>query len=230
MGNMKRLILTVCLALGALTCPTFAQLSLAQPSFAQPPSAEPHAAVLSDADTASLHQIEAYLNGLKTLKARFLQIAPDGRTSTGTAWLDRPGRMRFEYDKPSPLLLVAGHGTVVFRDNKLDQTTNIPIGQTPLGLLLRDPFTLSSDVTVTDFEREPAQFLITAVKTASPGDGSLTLVLNNHPLALVGWSVVDAQGRETQIRLADVQLGGDFNPGLFTYVDPNLSDPNGNTP
>jgi outer membrane lipoprotein-sorting protein len=163
-------------------------------------------------------------------KARFLQIAPDGRTSAGTAWLERPGRMRFEYDKPSPLLLVAGHGTVVFRDNKLDQTTNIPIGQTPLGLLLRDPFTLSSDVTVTDFEHPPGQYLITAVKTAAPGDGSLTLVLNSQPLALVGWSVVDAQGRETQIRLGDVHLGGDFDASLFTYADPNLSDPNGNTP
>jgi outer membrane lipoprotein-sorting protein len=222
---MKRLFPALVLALAIL-----AVAPLAPPAFAQPSFTGPHAAVLSDADSASLHQIEAYLNGLKTLKARFLQIAPDGRTSTGTAWLDRPGRMRFEYDKPSPLLLVAGHGTVVFRDNKLDQTTNIPIGQTPLGLLLRDPFTLSSDVTVTDFERPPGQFLITAIKTASPGDGSLTLVLNSQPLALVGWSVVDAEGRETQIRLADVQFGGDFNASLFTYVDPNLSDPNGNTP
>jgi outer membrane lipoprotein-sorting protein len=215
MDNVKRLILAVTLALAAVAPPAFAQ---------------PHGAVLSDAESASLHQVETYLNDLRTLKARFLQIAPDGRTSAGTAWLDRPGRMRFEYDKPSPLLLVAGHGVVVFRDNKLDQTTNIPIGQTPLGLLLRDPFTLSSDVTVTDFQHPPGQFLITAVKTASPGDGSLTLVLNTQPLALVGWSVVDAEGRETQIRLGDVQLGGDFDAKLFTYVDPNLSDPNGNTP
>jgi outer membrane lipoprotein-sorting protein len=192
--------------------------------------AQPHAAVLSDADAATIRQVETYLNGLTTLKARFLQIAPDGRTSTGTAWLDRPGRMRFEYDKPSPLLLVAGHGTVIFRDNQLDQTTNIPQGQTPLGLLLRDHVALTGDVTVTDFQRGPAQILMTAVKTASPGDGSLTLVLNARPLALVGWSVVDAQGRETQIRLTNVQPGGDFDPKLFTFTDPDAADPNGNTP
>jgi outer membrane lipoprotein-sorting protein len=192
--------------------------------------ADPHAAVLTDADTTTLHQVEAYLNGLTSLKARFLQIGPDGRTSTGTAWLERPGRMRFEYDKPSPLLLVAGHGLVVFRDNQLDQTTNIPEGQTPLGLLLRDHVTLTGDVTVTDFQQPPGQLLITVVKTAAPDDGSLTLVLNAQPLALVGWSVVDAQGRETQIRLADVKPGGQFDPKLFTFIDPKFFDPNGNTP
>jgi outer membrane lipoprotein-sorting protein len=192
--------------------------------------AEPHAAVLSDTDRATLHQVENYLNGLRTLKAKFLQIAPDGSTATGTAWLSRPGRMRFEYDPPSPLLLVAGHGQVVFRDNKLEQTTNIPMDQTPLGLLLRDQVTLTGDVTVTDFRHPPGQLQITAVKTASPGDGTLTLVLNDNPLALAGWSVVDAQGQETRIRLSQVTLGGEFAAKLFTYVDPQASDPSGNTP
>jgi outer membrane lipoprotein-sorting protein len=211
---MIRIFLALFLAI--VTCPALAQ---------------PRGAVLNDADTASLHQVEAYLNGLKTLKARFLQIAPDGRTSTGTAWLERPGRMRFAYDKPSPLLLVAGHGTVVFRDNKLDQTTNIPLKQTPLGLLLRDKVTLFGDVTVTDFQHPPGQLLVTAVRTASPNDGSLTLMLRAQPLGLMGWSVVDAEGRETQVRLADITLGGDFDPSLFTYTDP-ATDPgaSGNTP
>jgi outer membrane lipoprotein-sorting protein len=212
---MRRLLLAAALMLATL------------PGLA---AAQPHAAVLSDADSAALRQVEAYLNSIHSLKARFLQIAPDGRTSTGTAWLERPGRMRFEYDKPSPLLLVAGHGTVVFRDNKLDQTNNIPVGQTPLGLLLRDTIMLSGESTVTDFQRPPGQLQVTVIKTASPGDGSLTLSLNAKPLALEGWSVVDAQGRETQIRLADVQMGGDFDPKLFTYVDPHGFDSDGNTP
>lgn len=215
---MKRILLLAAVA------------ALAVSSAPAPAQADPHAAVLTDAETATLHQVEAYLNGLKSLKARFLQIGPDGRTTTGNAWLERPGRMRFEYDKPSPLLLVAGHGLVVFRDNQLDQTTNIPEGQTPLGLLLRDHVTLTGDVTVTDFQQLPGQLLITVAKTAAPDDGSLTLVLGAQPLALVGWSVVDAQGRETQIRLANVQLGGQFDAKLFTFIDPNFFDPNGNTP
>ena len=192
--------------------------------------AAPHAVVLSDADQATLRAAETYLNGLHTLKAKFLQIGPDGATSTGIAWLDRPGRMRFEYDPPSPLLLVAGHGTVVFRDNKVDQTSNILMEQTPLGLLLRDRIALSGDVTVTGFQRPPGQLQITVVKTASPDDGSLTLLLNADPLALEGWTVIDAQGRETRVRLSQATLGGDFDPSLFVFVDPHASDLNGNTP
>jgi outer membrane lipoprotein-sorting protein len=214
---MKRFSLATAVALTLALAPRLA-------------AAQPHAAVLTDADAASLHQVEAYLNGIHSLKGRFLQIAPDGRTSTGTVWLERPGRMRFEYDKPSPLLLVAGHGLVVFRDNQLDQTTNVPVGQTPLGLLLRDTITLSGDVTVTDLQRPPGQLQITVTKTAAPGDGSLTLLLNAQPLALVGWGVVDAQGRETQIRLSNITLGGDYDPKLFTFIDPNFFDPNGNNP
>ena len=188
------------------------------------------AAVLSDQDHATLRAVETYLNALRTLKARFTQVAADGATSSGTVFLSRPGRMRIEYDPPSPLLLVAGGGQVVFRDNKLDQTTSTPLTQTPLGLLLRDQVTLSGDVTVTDLRTLPGQLQVTASKTAAPGDGTLTLLLSTQPLALVGWSVVDAQGNETRIRLSDVVLGGSFDAKLFTYADPQLADPNGNIP
>jgi outer membrane lipoprotein-sorting protein len=191
---------------------------------------QPHAAVLTDADAASLRQAETYLNGLRALKGHFLQIAPDGGTSTGTAWLVRPGRIRFQYDPPSPLLLVANNGLVVVRDNKLDNTENIPESQTPLGLLMRDNLKFSGDVTVTDIQRPPGLLQITLVKTSAPGDGSLTLVLDDTPMALVGWSVVDAQGRETRIRLSDITVGGHYDGSLFTYVDLNKLSPNGDPP
>ncbi len=187
---------------------------------AQTPEAV-HAAVLSDADASAVSAVARYLNTLRTLKARFIQVGPDGAVTQGTMWLQRPGRMRFAYDKPSPLLLVAGNGTVVFHDAQLDQTTNIPVGNTPLGLLLADTITLTGDVTLTDFQRPPGGLQLTLVRTKTPGDGSLTLTLNASPLALAGWSVVDAQGRETRIRISSVQLGGSFDPSLFTFVDPD---------
>jgi len=195
-----------------------------------PCMAQPHAAVLPDSGAAALRQVQAYLNGLHTLTGHFLQIGPDGGTSTGTFWLARPGRMRFQYDPPSQLLLVAGHGLVVFHDGKLDQTTNIPMGETPLGLLLRDTTTLTGDVTVTDFQTPPGQIQVTLVKTKSPGDGSLALRLNANPLALIGWSVVDNQGRETRVRLTSVIAGGEFPASLFSYIDMNALSPNGNNP
>ena len=177
-------------------------------------------------DSADLARIETYLDGLRTLKAHFLQVAPNGATSQGTAWLDRPGRMRFQYDPPSPLLLVAGHGLVVFHDKSLNQTTNIPISKTPLGILLADKVHLSGDVTVTGMQRLPGQIQVSLVRTASPGDGTLTLIFADNPLALRQWTVLDAQRQETRVTLYNVETGGKFDAKLFEFIDPRFFQPN----
>ena len=176
-------------------------------------------------DQADLTRIEAYLDSMRSLKARFLQVAPNGSISQGTAWLERPGRMRFQYDPPSPLLLVAGHGLVVFNDKSLNQTSNIPIGRTPLGILLADHVHLSGDVTVTGMQHLPGQIQVSLVRTASPGDGTLTLVFADNPLTLKQWTVLDAQRQETRVTLYDVQTGGNFDPKLFEFIDPRFLNP-----
>ena len=183
-------------------------------------------APLSPADQADLDRIAAYLNSLTSLKAKFLQVAPDGSVSQGLAWLERPGRMRFQYDPPSPYLLVAGFGLLVFHDASLDQTTNIPLSSTPLGVLLAPHIVLSGDITVTDFQRLPGEFDVTVVRTARPGDGSLTLVFSTEPLTLRQWAVRDAQGKVTRVSLFDVSLGGHFPNKLFTFVPPPRQNPN----
>ena len=186
---------------------------------AQRAAAPGQAAALTPRDVADVARIETYLDGLQRLKSRFLQIAPNGSTAEGAAWLERPGRMRFQYDPPTPLLLVAGHGLVVFHDSELNQTTNIPIGRTPLGMLLAEHVKLSGDVTLTGIERQPNLIAVSLVRTASPGDGTLTLVFNDNPLALRQWSVLDAQGRETRVTLFNIQLGGPApDPKLFEFV------------
>ena len=200
---------------------------LALPLLAWSARALAQAAALTPQDRADLARIEAYINSIRTLKARFVQEAPDGGLSQGLAWLQRPGRMRFQYDPPTPLLLVAGHGLFVFYDRQLGQTTNIPLGSTPLGLLLRDDFSLGGEVTVTSVAREPGQLQATVLRTASPGDGTLTLVFSDPPLALRSWTVVDAQRQETRVTLLDVQLGGTFDQQMFTFIDPKFM-PGGN--
>jgi outer membrane lipoprotein-sorting protein len=177
---------------------------------------------LTPQDRADIVRVEAYLNGIHTLKARFQQIAPNGALSGGTAWLERPGRMRFEYEPPAPFLLVAGHGLLVFHDSQLGQTTNIPLDRTPLGLLLRDNLKLSGDITVTQIVRYPGQLQLTMLRTASPSDGTITLIFADNPLALRSWTVIDAQRQETRVSLFDVQLGGTFEQSLFTFIDPKF--------
>jgi outer membrane lipoprotein-sorting protein len=211
-GPMKRRYL-----LAALAMAPFAALALGNEALAAPVQ-------MSAQDQADIQRIESYLNGLRTLKAHFVQVAPDGGISEGTAWLERPGRMRFEYDPPSPLLLVAGHGLVVFHDASVDQTSNIPLGQTPLGILLSDNVRLSGAVTVTNLTRMPGQLQVTLIRTATPGEGSLTLIFADGPLQLRQWVVVDAQRRETRVSLLNAQLGGSFDPSLFTFIDPRSLD------
>ncbi len=181
-----------------------------------------HAAVdpISPENAADIARVQTYLNGLKTLKAHFYQVAGDGGMSQGTAWLDRPGRLRFQYLPPSPFLLIASHGVLTFNDSSLQQTSNIPLSRTPLGILLADSVVLSGAVTVTALQRLPGQLQLTLVRTDSPGDGTLTLVFADNPLVLRQWIVVDAQRRETHVTLSDVQLGGKFDPALFEQLSP----------
>lgn len=185
-------------------------------------AAPARAAILGAADRAELARIVTYLNGLTTLKARFLQVAPDGSLATGTAWLERPGKMRFQYDPPSPLLLVAGHGLFVYYDASLGQTTNLPLFSTPLSILLASKIRLNHSVTVTGLTRRPGQVQVTLERTADPGSGNLTLVFADPPLTLRQWRVVDAQHRETIVTLYNVELGGHFQQNLFTFIDPNF--------
>jgi outer membrane lipoprotein-sorting protein len=169
-------------------------------------------------DKADIERVETYLDGLKSLKAHFVQVASDGGLSDGTAWMERPGRMRFQYNPPAPFLLLASSGVLTFHDSSLQQTSNIPLSRTPLGILLADHVSLSGAVTVTDIQRQPGQLQITVIRTATPGDGSLTLIFSDHPLALRQWTVVDAQRRVTHVTLENMQLGGTYDPHLFDQV------------
>ncbi|AQU86549.1 cell envelope biogenesis protein LolA [Komagataeibacter nataicola] len=163
----------------------------------------------SDQDHALLERVEHHLDAISLLKARFRQTAPDGKVSTGTAWIDRTNRrMRFQYDPPSPLLLVANHDQVVFNDSQLDQTTTMPMEKTPLGLLLRPHLQLSGDVTVTGLSHDGNALDITVVRTDTPGDGSMTLLFHDSPLLLRGWIIQDAQQETTRVDLLDATTGG----------------------
>jgi outer membrane lipoprotein-sorting protein len=210
-----------------LALPLLSALTPWVPGFAQKaPPLQPIA--FTPQDRADLARIEVYLNGLRTLKARFLQVSPDGGATEGNAWLQRPGRMRFEYDKPSPFLLVAGFGSAVFYDSQLNQTTSVPLATTPLGILLADNFKLSGDITVTAINRLPGQIQVTTIRTASPADGSLTLVFADAPLALRQWAVVDGQRQETRVSLFGIELGGNFPARMFEFNDPRFKSNNQN--
>ncbi|UMM63319.1 LolA family protein [Aristophania vespae] len=173
-------------------------------------------AVLSSAQQVWVSKIEQNLTQIQSFQARFRQTSPKGEGSSGTVILVRPGRVRFNYDAPSPLLLVANQGKVVFQDRSIDQITTLPLKRTPLGLLLRPDPHLTGDVTITSFHEIKGQIQLRVVRTAAPQEGELTLYFSKTPLALLGWSVLDAQGASTHIQLSDIQTGINVDPQIFT--------------
>ena len=179
-------------------------------------AAAPAPAQLTPQDTLELQRMAAYLNNIRTMTARFQQVAGNG-TSTGKLWIMRPGRMRFEYDAPTQIALLADAQSVYYWDKELNQTSKYELRQTPAWFFLRDPISFGGDVTVTRFERSGGIVRVTLVESTRPDLGSLTLVFRENPLALVQWTVVDQQGKTTTVSLYDTQFGVALDPDMFQY-------------
>jgi len=175
-------------------------------------------------DRAALQRVEAYFNGMTTLRARFLQISQNGSAAEGTAMIWRPTRMRFEYDPPEPTLLIAADGQFFHWDRELRQPTVVAVNATPLGVLLRNPLSLSGDVTVPAMERVGGLLRVTVFRTAAPGEGRITLILEENPMQLRQWEVLDAQNRLTRVTLTRIETGIRFDPFLFAFNDPRFRE------
>jgi outer membrane lipoprotein-sorting protein len=179
----------------------------------------PPAAALTPQDMVDLRRIAAYLNSIHTMAGRFRQISSDGSAATGSLWMARPGRMRFEYDPPSPILLIADQFYVYFVDKQLAQMSKVGLKSTPAWFLLRDPITFD-DLLVTRFERGANALRVTVMAPAEPDKGSLTMVFSNEPVALRQWTIVDQQRKSTTVSIYDAQFGIALDPELFVYHDP----------
>jgi outer membrane lipoprotein-sorting protein len=175
----------------------------------------PVAAQLSERDRADLRRIENYLESIHTMRAGFEQTDPNGQTEEGQFYLSRPGKMRFEYAPPSQLVVVSDGNYVAVNDQEMKQIQFYPVDATPVWFLLREGIRLSGDVTVTRFERGEDTLRVTATQTGSANAGAITLILSDHPLQLVKWTIVDPQRNSTTIAILDPQFGGALADSLF---------------
>jgi outer membrane lipoprotein-sorting protein len=180
-------------------------------------AAAPAPAALTQEETLRLQRFAAYLNGIRTMTARFRQVASNGAVSEGKLWVARPGRMRFEYDPPNPITLLADSNYVYYWDKEMKQASKYELRSTPAWFLLRDPISFDTDVTVTAIQHAGAAIGVTVSETAQPDVGSLTLVLTENPLTLRQWIVVDQQGKTTTVTLSDLGFGMALDPALFQY-------------
>jgi outer membrane lipoprotein-sorting protein len=188
-------------------------------------AATPAAIDFGNAERADLARVEAYLNGVKSIRARFMQISSTGELAEGDFYLLRPGKMRIEYRPPVPVLIVADGTWLIYYERELGQVSYIPLDSTPAGILVADKISLLDDaVTVTGFERDSSTVRVTLVRTESPEEGSLTLVFNDKPMALKKWTVVDAQGIVTNVSLVDASYNVPLDPNLFRFKNPKIFD------
>ena len=178
-------------------------------------AAPPPAAQLTEQDLKDVHRIEAYLTGVKSLKARFQQFSQNGGLIYGNIYLRRPGRLRIEYDPPVPVLIVADGTWASFYDTELDQLNQAPLGSTPAWFLLRDPVTLTDGVTITSLRRAPGAMQIEMYQTRDPDAGLVRLIMTDDPIELRQWYIVDGSGKEVHVGLDKVEIGIPLSNNLF---------------
>jgi len=175
---------------------------------------------LSNEDRQKLKLVENYLNSISTLKARFFQISPEGVNTEGTFYLRRPGKIRVEYDPPSPLLIVGDGFLLHYHDKELGQINDWPIFDTPLGALSDDSIRLNEELVVTSFKSEHGSIKLRLIQRSDPALGGITLFFSDSPIVLKQWAIDDAQGMLTRIILFEIKKNLKLDPRLFIFDDP----------
>lgn len=175
----------------------------------------------TDEQKADLDRVSAYLNGMHTLQGGFTQIDPNGGIDEGTLYIEKPGRMRFEYRPPNPILVVSDGSTVAVKNSRLNTVDRYPLWTTPLDLLLSDRINLRHNSIIVGVEHQQGMLVIQARSHSKSAQGSITMVFADPELELRQWTVVDAQGLSTTVALRDVKQGVDLAPSLFVLDEKN---------
>lgn len=186
---------------------------LSKASVEKPMSADERAAIAA--------QVESYLTNINSIVANFSQTSADGSAGSGKFFLKRPGKMRWQYNPPTPILLVSDGKTVTYYDAGLDQVTYIGVDDTLAGFLAKKDIRLDNDsIKLTELHHHNGVISVTIVQRKKPADGNLTLEFNDKPLELRRMIAVDATGNATNVQFQDAQFGPVIDDKLFTFEDP----------
>jgi len=209
---MKR---TLSIAAAVAIAAAIPALPLLAPSGGQ---AQAQSSALNAEDRALVEQAGAYLNTLKSARGRFTQTDPNGRVTTGSYALKRPGKVRFEYDKPSGLLLVADGKNAGIYDARLKTFEQTPLSRSPLSLFLSNNISVTKG-SVSGVTRSKDGFAFSARDRGGLANGYVTLNFAENPLRLTGWTIVDGQKRSTRVRLNSL-TPGPVSDSLFVLNNP----------
>ena len=175
------------------------------------------AAVPAYADKLSLNAISTYLNAIQTAEMDFTQVNEDGTLDTGKLYIKRPGRMRFDYNPPTKLLVMAGGSQIGIFDGKsnLKKAERYPLKRTPLNLILERNVDLARRNMVVGHDFDGTSTIVVAQDPENPEYGRIELKFTSSPTELRQWIIYDGAGSQTTVILGDMKLGGTLPSTLF---------------
>jgi outer membrane lipoprotein-sorting protein len=161
-------------------------------------------------------KVSQYLTRVQVMSGDFAQIGPDGRQMSGQFYVQKPGKVRFDYDLPARIDIIADGSSVVVRDRKLATQDVFPLSQTPLRFLLADRIDLMRDTNVTAVYAD--DLFVTVVveeKQALLGTSRLMMMFDAKDFQLKQWVVTDPQGYDTTVAVSNVDIARQPDPSLF---------------
>ena len=197
-------------------------------SASQAQAIQKHSAVKKQTASVSvatdIARVETYLSGISTITADFTQVDGRGALASGKFYLQRPGKMRWEYAPPTPILIVCDGSVLTYYDSELKQVSYVGIDDTLAAFLTRPVIKLNSAGTkLSDFLSANQMIRATVIQTKKPDEGSLTLEFSDAPLQLRQLVITDATGNRTPIQLQNIKYGEKLPSSLFKFIDPRES-------
>lgn len=163
-----------------------------------------------------IKMIEKYLNDITTLAAPFVQEDSNGGKVSGTFYLQRPGRLRWDYSPPTPILIVAKGSLVAYYDKELDEVSHISLDDTLAGFLTRQKISFGDDgVKITGFEKKNGEILITISQDKKEDQGNLTMVFSENSMDMTRMEVIDSIGKSTVVRFQTLIYNKPLEKELF---------------
>lgn len=168
------------------------------------------------AEKIPLNEISSYLNQLTTATAEFTQVNNDGTVSTGTVYIQRPGRVRFEYNNDNTLVMASGGNVAVFDPKSNGGAQQYPLSQTPLSIILAANVDLGKANMVTGYTESKNATVVTAQDPQHPEYGNIQMVYTGGPTELRQWVVTDDSGEKTTVILGEMRKGGSIPASKFS--------------
>ena len=176
--------------------------------------------LIGSEQTKAVERINAYFNSITNLQGGFEQIDATNKRSTGRFYVQRPGKIRFDYAPPSGLRIVADGSSLAIEDAELRTVEKYPIQSTPFRLLLSEAVDLDRDARIVGVESQEGTLAISLEDKSGDAAGSIRLLFDSGPeLQLKQWMITDAQGLTTQVTVTDVVSGRKVAADFFTAKD-----------